>query len=146
MEVVLEVGADDLREDGDVFVVLSAPNTFAAVNAGLAAAGVTFRDAGLASVPTQRTAVTDRDVAVKLMKMIDGLGDNDDVQEIFTNEELLRTSLRLWRAEFGGFKAVVLGWFTTRSVDGALRCVWRAAGRRRTRRRTGGHRGGGPQG
>ncbi|MEC8652244.1 MAG: YebC/PmpR family DNA-binding transcriptional regulator [Planctomycetota bacterium] len=88
MEVVLEVGADDLLEDGDVFVVLSAPNAFGAVNAGLAAAGVTFRAAGRARDATQRTAVTDADVAVKLMKMIDGLEDNDDVQEIFTNEEL----------------------------------------------------------
>ena len=32
--------------------------------------------------------MTDPDVAVKLMKMIDGLEDNDDVQEIFTNEDL----------------------------------------------------------
>lgn len=88
MDVVLEAGADDLSEDGDVFVVLSAPNAFGEVNAALAAAGVEFREAGLASVPTQRTKVTDPGVGVKLMKMIDGLEDNDDVQEIFTNEEL----------------------------------------------------------
>ena len=88
MDVVLEAGADDLAEDGDVFVVLSAPNAFGAVNAALGAAGVEFREAGLASVPTQRTKVSDPDVGVKLMKMIDGLEDNDDVQEIFTNEEL----------------------------------------------------------
>ena len=87
MEVVIEAGGDDLSEDGDVFAVLSAPNAFGAVNAALAAANVTFREAGLASVPTQRTAVTDPGVGVKLMKMIDGLEDNDDVQEIFTNED-----------------------------------------------------------
>lgn len=88
MDVALEAGADDLAEDGDAFVVLSAPNAFGAVNAALGAAGVEFREAGLASVPTQRTRVSDPDVGVKLMKMIDGLEDNDDVQEIFTNEEL----------------------------------------------------------
>jgi len=88
MDVVLEAGADDLAEDGDVFVVLSAPNAFGSVNTALGAAGVEFREAGLASVPTQRTKVSDPDVGVKLMKMIDGLEDNDDVQEIFTNEEL----------------------------------------------------------
>jgi YebC/PmpR family DNA-binding regulatory protein len=86
LEVVLESGADDLGDDGDVFVVLSAPNAFGEVNAALSAANVQFREAGLASVPTQRTEVTDPDVGKKLMKMIDGLEDNDDVQEIFTNE------------------------------------------------------------
>lgn len=87
MDVVLEAGADDLSEDGDVFVVLSAPGAFGAVNAALAEAGVEFREAGLASVATQRTTVTDPGVGEKLMKMIDGLEDNDDVQEIFTNED-----------------------------------------------------------
>jgi len=87
MDVIIEAGADDLSEDGDVFVVLSAPNAFGAVNAALSAAKITFREAGLASVPTQRTKVTDHAIGAKLIKMIDGLEDNDDVQEIFTNED-----------------------------------------------------------
>lgn len=87
MDVVLEAGADDLSDGGDVFVVLSAPSAFGVVNAALSSAKVTFREAGLASVPTQRTVVSDPNVGVKLMKMIDGLEDNDDVQEIFTNED-----------------------------------------------------------
>ncbi|MCK5945626.1 MAG: YebC/PmpR family DNA-binding transcriptional regulator [Planctomycetes bacterium] len=87
MDVVIEAGADDLTDDGDAFVVLSEPGVFAAVNEALSNAGLTFREAGLASVPTQRTTVTELAVAEKLIKMIDGLEDNDDVQEIFTNEE-----------------------------------------------------------
>ncbi|HEB53024.1 MAG TPA: YebC/PmpR family DNA-binding transcriptional regulator [bacterium] len=88
LEIVLEVGADDLGEDGDAFVVLSAPNAFGEVNQGLLDAGVTFREAGLASVPTQRTEVADAKVAARLLRLIDALEDNDDVQEVFSNEEI----------------------------------------------------------
>jgi len=94
MDVIIEAGADDLNEDGDVFVVLSAPNAFGEVNAALSAANVQFREAGLASVPTQRTTVSDPGVGTKLMRMIDGLEDNDDVQEIFTNEEFTEDVLK----------------------------------------------------
>lgn len=87
LEVALEVGADDLSEDGDAFVVLSDASAFAAVNAALADRGVALREAGLANVPTQRTGVTDIDVARKLLKLIDALEDNDDVQEVFSNED-----------------------------------------------------------
>jgi len=87
LEVVLEVGADDLVDDGDTFVVLSDPTAFAAVNAALAERDLELREAALAYVPTQRAAVTDTDVAGKLIKLIDALEDNDDVQEVFSNED-----------------------------------------------------------
>ena len=87
LEVVLEVGADDLTEDGDAFIILSDATAFAAVNAALADREVQMREAGLAYVPTQRTAVTDAGVAGKLIKLIDALEDNDDVQEVFSNED-----------------------------------------------------------
>ena len=87
LDVVLEVGADDLIAEDGAFVVLSAIGAFGEVNEGLAARGVTYREAGLASVPTQRTSVTDVKVATRLMKLIDALEDNEDVQEVFSNED-----------------------------------------------------------
>lgn len=91
LDVVLEVGADDLIDEGDQFVVLSTVPAFATVNAALIAAleahGSTVREAGLASIPTQRTAVTDVGVANRLVRLIDALEDNEDVQEVFSNED-----------------------------------------------------------
>ncbi|MFK7742880.1 MAG: YebC/PmpR family DNA-binding transcriptional regulator [Planctomycetota bacterium] len=87
LEIVLEAGADDLVEDGDAFLVLSAPGSFGEVNQALEQAGVVFRDAGLASVPTQRTSVDDPKLAERLVKLIDALEDLDDVQEVFSNED-----------------------------------------------------------
>lgn len=91
LDVVLEVGGDDLIADGDQFVVLSAVQAFAEVNDALTQAlaghGSKVREAGLASIPTQRTAVTDVAIASRLVRLIDALEDNEDVQEVFSNED-----------------------------------------------------------
>ena len=94
LDVVLEVGADDLVEDGGEFVVLSEVASFGAVNEALVACGVKFREAGLASVPTQRTAVTDPAIANRLLRLIDALEDNEDVQEVFSNEDFSEDVLK----------------------------------------------------
>ena len=60
--------------------------SFGAVNDGLRVRGVAFREAGLASIPTQRTAVSDVATATRLLRLIDALEDNEDVQEVFSNE------------------------------------------------------------
>jgi len=91
MDVVIEVGADDLIQEGERFVVMSSVQSFATVNTALtkvlADMGSKIVEAGLASVPTQRTAVTDVAVANKLVRLIDVLEDNEDVQEVFSNED-----------------------------------------------------------
>lgn len=87
LEVALDVGADDLVADGDAFVVSCQPAAFAQVQQALIERGVALRSAGLASVPTQRVAVADAKVAGRLVRLIDALEDNDDVQEVFSNED-----------------------------------------------------------
>jgi YebC/PmpR family DNA-binding regulatory protein len=87
LELVLEVGADDLQADGDTFAILCAPAAFTDVNQALAARGVPLREAGLAYVPSQRTLVSDPTLAARLVRLVDALEDNDDVQTVFSNEE-----------------------------------------------------------
>ncbi|HEX5053791.1 MAG TPA: YebC/PmpR family DNA-binding transcriptional regulator [Planctomycetota bacterium] len=87
LELVLEVGADDLLVDGNAFTILCAQAAFSAVNEGLAARDVPLREAGLAYVPTQRATVADPEVALRLVRLLDALEDNDDVQSVFSNEE-----------------------------------------------------------
>ena len=91
LDVVLEAGADDLIDEGDQFVILSTVPAFVAVNEALIAAleqqGSKVRAAGLASIPKQRTAVTDVEIANRLLRLIDALEDNEDVQEVFSNED-----------------------------------------------------------
>jgi YebC/PmpR family DNA-binding regulatory protein len=87
LELVLEIGADDLQRDGDTFVVACRPVDFAAVQTALLAREVPLREAGLAYVPVQRIAIGDVAIATKLVRLIDALEDHDDVQTVFSNED-----------------------------------------------------------
>lgn len=88
LEIVVEAGADDLRQQGDLFGVLCEAGRFAEVNAALAARSLHLVSAEFAYVPTQLSKVDDLETAQRLLKLIDGLEDNDDVQSIYSNEEL----------------------------------------------------------
>lgn len=87
LELVLDVGAEDLEADGDTFVIYCAAGAFAEVQDRLTTRGVPLRQAELAHVPTTRAAVADLGVAQRLIKMIDALDDHDDVQTVFSNED-----------------------------------------------------------
>jgi YebC/PmpR family DNA-binding regulatory protein len=87
LELVLEVGADDLVEEGGQATILCAATNFADVQQALAARDVPLATAELAYVPNQRTVVADPAVASRLLKLIDDLDDNDDVQTVFSNED-----------------------------------------------------------
>ncbi len=88
LEVVVEVGADDLVPQGGQFQILCDMTRFADVKAGLDARAVRLVSAELAYVPTQSATVADLDVATRLLKLIDALEDNDDVQSVYSNEQL----------------------------------------------------------
>lgn len=87
LEIALEIGADDVVEDGDRPTILCAAAAFAVVQQALAARGVALTAAELAYVPNQLTTVGDPAVATRLVRLIDDLEDNDDVQTVFSNED-----------------------------------------------------------
>ena len=88
-------GADDLERDGDVFQGTTAPESLAAVRAAIQAAGFAVESAELSLVPKTTVAVDDEAKAKQLMRLIDELEDNDDVQEVYANfdipEQILET-------------------------------------------------------
>ncbi len=86
MEAALEAGADDVIDDEDVWTIQTAMADFAAVRDALEAAGVTMESAGLAMVPANLVAVN-ADTGVKLLRLMDALDDNDDVQNVYVNAD-----------------------------------------------------------
>jgi YebC/PmpR family DNA-binding regulatory protein len=98
LEIVLETRADDLQAEGDAFAIYCRLAAFADVNQALAARGVPLREAGLAYVPSQRTTVADEAVATRLVRLIDALEDNDDVQGVFSNEDFPEAVVRALEA------------------------------------------------
>ncbi len=87
MEVALDAGADDIVESGGAWEVTCAPREFHAVRAALVAAGLEPDSAEVTMLP-QTTIACDAATAVKVLRLIDALEDNDDVQKVYHNADM----------------------------------------------------------
>ena len=86
--VAADGGADDIERDGDVFQVTSAPESLSSVRSAIEAAGFTVDSAELQLVPKTTVAVEDEAKARQVMRLIDELEDNDDVQDVYANFDI----------------------------------------------------------
>ena len=87
MEAALESGADDLRDEGDVWEIQTAMADFNAVREAFEAAGLEMISAELNQVP-QTTMEVDLETARKLLRFIELLEDNDDVQNVYSDADI----------------------------------------------------------
>jgi len=83
-----EGGADDVERDGSTFVVSSAPESLAAVREAVQAAGIEIQSAELTMIPKTTVEVAEEVSARKLIRLIEALEDNDDVQEVSANFDI----------------------------------------------------------
>ena len=81
---VLDAGAEEVRDLGDTFEVISEATDLVAVRTALQAAGVDY-DSAEASFVHDMQVELDQDGAAKLFRLIDALEDLDDVQNVFAN-------------------------------------------------------------
>jgi len=88
MEVVLDAGAEDIRNNGDYFEILCPIAAFSAVGEALEKAGIETDDSELAWIPNSETLITDPEVAKKIVKLTEALDDLEDVQNVYSNEDL----------------------------------------------------------
>jgi YebC/PmpR family DNA-binding regulatory protein len=82
--VAIEAGAQDVLTDDGVFEILTEPGDLPSVRAALEAAGVELESSEVTQRPSTRTTV-DEETAEKLMRLIDALDENDDVNEVHSN-------------------------------------------------------------
>ena len=87
MAVVLEAGGDDLVSEDDSFEITCAPDAFEGLVNALEAAGVKWESAEISMVPDTSIALSG-DEATRLMKLVDALEEQDDVQAVFGNFDL----------------------------------------------------------
>ena len=87
MSIALEAGAEDVREDEDLWEVVCEPGDFLAVRDALKNAGLTIESAQITMIPNSTVSVSGRD-AEKVVSLIDGLEDHDDVQKVHANFEI----------------------------------------------------------
>ena len=87
MEATLEAGAEDITLDGSQWQITTAPSDFAPVRASLDAAGIAYASAELTMIPKSTVAPNEAE-ARRLLKLVDALEENDDVQEVFANFDI----------------------------------------------------------
>ncbi|BBO83063.1 putative transcriptional regulatory protein [Desulfosarcina ovata subsp. sediminis] len=87
MEVALDAGAEDVREDDDCFEVITAPEDFDAVQAALDSAGITYSDEEVTMLPQNMSPLSGNE-AERMLKLLDAMEDCDDVQKVYTNADI----------------------------------------------------------
>jgi len=87
LEIVMDAGADDLRDSGDQWELVTEPDALAAVRKALEEAGVPFESAELAMLP-QTAVPVDRDKAERVIRLVEALEDLDDVQNVWSNFDI----------------------------------------------------------
>jgi len=83
-----EGGADDVELDGSSFVVTSTPESLSDVRQALEDGGFAVESVELAMVPETTVAVSDESVARRIVKLVEGLEDTEDVQDVYANFDI----------------------------------------------------------
>ena len=87
LSLVLDAGADDLRDDGSAWEVITPPEAFEAVRDALTKAGVTPDSAAVAWVPQNYVKLTGAP-AQQMLRLVEALEEHDDIQQVFANFDI----------------------------------------------------------
>jgi len=88
MLVGLDAGMEDLELDGEVYTAWCDPSDVVDLRGALAEAGYTVLDAGSTMLPASTVPISDRGEASQVLRLLDALDDNDDVQDVFANFDI----------------------------------------------------------
>ncbi|WP_394937757.1 YebC/PmpR family DNA-binding transcriptional regulator [Psychromicrobium sp. YIM B11713] len=84
---VLEAGAEEVKDDGENFEVISEPQDLPAIRAALTEAGIEYENDEAGFVPSMQVEL-DVENAKKFVRLYDALEDLDDVQNIYSNADM----------------------------------------------------------
>jgi YebC/PmpR family DNA-binding regulatory protein len=84
MDIVLEAGAEDVRDEDEIFEVVTAPESFAAVKERLDKEKIAVSSAQVTLLPKSTVDVDARHVE-QILKLTEELEDHDDVQNVSAN-------------------------------------------------------------
>ena len=86
--VAADAGAEDVELDGETFVVSSTPDDLTRVREALEGAGYALESVGLQMVPKTTVAIAEESTAKQVVRLVEGLEDNDDVQDVYANFDI----------------------------------------------------------
>ena len=85
MMIVLDAGAEDLKEEEDSFEVITSEEDFDAVKAALDENGIATVSAEVTMIPQNYVTLTDETAIKQIRRILDILDDDDDVQAVYHN-------------------------------------------------------------
>jgi YebC/PmpR family DNA-binding regulatory protein len=87
LNAALEAGAEDMRDDGDTWEVISEPPAFESVRDAVKGLGVEPASAQVAMLPQNYVKLEGKD-ASQMVKLMDALEDHDDVKQVWSNFDI----------------------------------------------------------
>ncbi len=89
MTVALDAGAEDMKSEPDEsnYEIITAPQDFEAVKKGLQDKGVKFESAEVTMIPQTYVKLEGKE-AEQMVRLMDALEDNDDVQNVYANFDI----------------------------------------------------------
>jgi len=98
LEIALEVGADDVKKEDDVISIYTPIELFSNVLNALKNKGIEVKVAEISMIPKTVTTVDD-ETAVKVLRLLDELESNDDVQSVASNLDASDTAFEKFSKE-----------------------------------------------
>ena len=87
MNLVLEAGAEDLKDDGETWEILTDPSAYEGVLEALKNAGIKTEVAEVAMVPQNYTKLEGHQAST-MIRLLEALEDNDDVEHVYSNFDI----------------------------------------------------------
>lgn len=88
MEIAIEAGASDIKEDENEWAVHTNPEDLETVKEAIINDDIAVISAEVTMFPNTTIKIEDEETAAKLLKLMDALDDNDDVQKVYANFDI----------------------------------------------------------
>ena len=88
MEIALEAGAEDIKNNGEFYEVVTAISDYDSVAKALDDKQIKCESSDLVYIPNVEVPISDVDMAKKIQKLIDALEDLDDVKAVHSNDDI----------------------------------------------------------
>src|SRR4029078_6114752 len=100
-DLAIKAGADDIRDDDDNWEIITAPDSFEAVQTAIKGAGITPQVAEVEMVP-QNYIKLEGSQANQMLKLMEALEDHDDVQKVSANFDISEADMAAAEDKLGG--------------------------------------------
>jgi len=88
MEIALEAGAEDIQNEGDHFEVFCELTDFDALSKAFSDADIVPDEAEITYIPNTLTPIDDKDVAKKVIRLVEVLDELEDVSRVSSNYDI----------------------------------------------------------